>query len=290
MMRLCKEACTRHYGPDALSSSSSGEQDDETMDMLAIETTAQFRAFKIITTIVKACRRVAAGSSLVGSSSEDHPHSFGLGERIFHHRQQQHEAMNPERFQGPVHRFYLVAERKRWEGPKALVGRIRRWTGDDSNKDTTTTTPSTIKSFQSSETRAVTQISVVALVPSSADPSTLEPTNNNNNSNQTLETNQKRYYGLQFDIDCAIRMEFPKLLFRFMPTSRSQVEERGTKAVHDAVLKDASSALEAVQDAWRREQEQEQTTNSQNRETEQPTRSKPRLGWSWGSIRGSKSG
>ena len=167
----------------------------------------------------------------------------------------------------PVHRFYLIADRKRWEGPKAVVWLVRKLTGGtDPVADASMSLSS--QSFHPSETRAMTQVSIVpqtapftpkndllssSLTPPPPPPSSFTtptmPVQTTTTTTTTTHTDTMMMHGFQIDIDCSVQVEFPKILLRLLPSSRSKVEEQGTRAVHEALLKDATLALVAVQRA-----------------------------------------
>ena len=53
----------------------------------------------------------------------------------------------------------------------------------------------------------------------------------------------------------------PQFLLRILPAPQSKVEERGTQAIRKVILKDAASAMQAVEEAWAKEQDRKRTSN-----------------------------
>lgn len=117
-----------------------------------------------------------------------------------------------------VYKFHLIADKKRMEGPKPVVWLVRKLTGGGES-DT----------FQPSETRATSVVSIFQ------------------------KPNNGRGVGFCLDIHCAVQIEFPSLLLKMLPAPRSTVEERGTKAIRNALEKDATAAVQAIQEAWQKE-------------------------------------
>lgn len=243
-MDLWHKACTRYYGSEMFPSSF------EDVDIVATETSAQFPGFRIINTVMSGCQHVKTSVDRSGGHSS-------LSQRILHRQ----SSPNPEHFMGAVHKFCLIADRKRLQGPWAVVALVGRLMGSDAS------TKSNV--FHPSETRATTQISVISHESASIKPG-----------------REGTLYGFQIDIDCAVQVHFPKFLLRLLPGSRLQVEERGTKAVHDAVFKDATSAVGAVQDAWKRAQGE---TAKREVNVLSKTHSSPLPFWSRGSFGGLRS-
>ena len=293
LKNLWKQACDRYYGPEALPPFSSNdddntnheEEEDDDITIVATETSAQFPGFRIITTVVNGCCRI----KLTPPSSSTTT-ATGLQQRILSLR---HASLSPLQ-RGPVptttkknedkhdervvHQFYLIADRKRWEGPKAVVWLVRKLTGGGTDPVTDASVSSS-QSFHPSDTRATSQVSIVETPFTSvtASPSTpKEPINDDpwspsptsSFTNPTTPAKATMMYGFQIEIDCAVRVEFPKILLRLLPSSRSKVEEQGTRAVHEALLKDATSALVAVQRAWWNQQEAQQPQDQEDVESE----------------------
>jgi hypothetical protein len=238
MMDLWRSASRRHYGPDALPPSAS---DSTNIDLRATETSIQFPGFTTFNTVVSGCQRIP--STFVHSNlNRDHSN---LRERPSHANTlaMTTRDKNPQLFEGPVHRFYLIADKKRWEGPMPLMWIIRKFADQDGTRS---------KSFQPTETRATTAISVVTHQP----PRPLLSSSRSISELTNEQQQEEQLYGFQLDVDFSIQMEFPKILWRWLPASRSQVEDRGNNAVQEVVLQDARLAVAAVQDAWTREQQE----------------------------------
>ena len=226
MMNLWKHACSRHYGPNALPPQASCEINDDA-DFWATETSIRFPGFTTFNTVVSGCQRVPP--AFVHDSSR---HSTHLREGVLRDKKQ-------NIFEDTVHKFFLFADKKRWEGPAPLLWLIRQLADKDGSKS---------KHFQPSDARATTIISIVAHERDESSSSSSLTHEHDSTGEQQLEGGA--LYGFQLEIDFSIRMEFPTMLWRLLPGSRSQVEERGNQAVEGVVLQDAKIVVAAVQDAW----------------------------------------
>lgn len=222
MMTLWRGACARFYGQDALPLPS------EEIAILATDTSAQFPGFRSINTVVNGCRTFAS------------QHHGGLGERLFHWHPGKTTAEN--QYHDTVHKFFLIADKKRWEGPRPVVWLVKKLTGDAGKE----------KHFRPCETRAIAQVSIV---PSNG-------TSKVSSSPMSYSTKQNPMYSFQLDIECAVQIEFPRILLKLLPAPRSKVEESGTKAVRKAIMQDATAAMSALQSKWANEQEATQVQKS----------------------------
>jgi hypothetical protein len=332
LRNLWKQACDRYYGPDAFpfdTSNHDNNNDNDDNTIVATETSAQFPGFRIITTVVNGCRRIVpttTSTTTTATTTSPLPSfrpttktkttttTVGLRERIMSLRHATSTMTMNSRQGGKltttmtttkedenervVYRFYLIADRKRWEGPKAVVWLVRKLTGGGNPPAESS------KSFHPSETRATTHVSVVETPLSSttitpfissipqepikdqSSPSLSSPSSPTSTTAKSIT--DTAMYGFQIEIDCSVQVEFPKILLRLLPSSRSKVEEQGTRAVHEALLKDASSALMAVQKAWWNQQQQQQQQQQQEQspldvvETETSLADTTRFRWRWG--------
>jgi hypothetical protein len=225
MMNLWKQACSRHYGPNAVLSQASCEINGDA-DFRATETSIHFPGFTTFNTVVSGCQRVppmlAFGSSrhysrLRDGAPPDKKHTL---------------------FEDTVHKIFLFADKKRWEGPAPLLWLIRQVADKDGTRS---------KHFQPTNTHATTIISVVA---HERDKSSASSRIHEYNPTAEAQLEGPELYGFQLEIDFSIQMEFPAVLWRLLPASRSQVEERGNQAVNGVVLQDAKMVVAAVQCAW----------------------------------------
>lgn len=123
----------------------------------------------------------------------------------------------------PVYEFFVIGDKKRMVGSPPIVWLVRKLTGEGSTSS---------KNFQPSETKAYTRVSFQS--PSSS----------------AASSSSSPMAKVCLDVQCAIQVEFPKLLLKLLPAPKSKVEEKGTNSIRKVVLKDANEAVEAVQRAW----------------------------------------
>lgn len=231
---LWHQACEKYYGmntlPKALGRIKNKGQDNghgknkEEIAVLATETEVHFPGFKTINSVLSGCHLLPR--------ARDERQSNGF---LFGHRNHLgHLTVNQEHAPSKdvVHKFYLVGDKKRWVGPAPVVWLVRKLTGDDGSS----TAP-----YKLSETRAITEVSVYV-----------------QDTSDGTHKHQRPKVGFQLDIDCAVKVEFPQFLLRILPAPPSKVEERGTEAMRKAILQEAASAMQAVEEAWAQEQDRKQ--------------------------------
>jgi len=282
LMKLWRDACKTYYGPDALPPHA--DSGKKVMDIVSTETSAKFPGFTMINTVVNGCLSTKKKGSFILPSS-----GSNLPRRNFHRPEEKGEIENKEaseltiaplsfwgwgqqegRFSSSfvsrqsssstekksmkdedddvVHRFYLIADSKRLEGPRPVTWLAQTLMGrGDGSKGSS----SSSSSFQPSETKASSRISVVA-VKGEPDVESNHETNHNHGGAVTSKVSSptSSSHGFQIEVDCTVQIEFPKFLLRLLPTSQAKVEESGTQAVQKAVLQDVSAAVAAVEKAW----------------------------------------
>lgn len=247
MRDLWNTAFDRHYGLEAPCTT----YDDNNVDIRASETFIQFPGFRATNSVVCGCIRIPPLSSTFILPNNN----IRLNERrsstctTLHNEQHQQQE---QPFVGPVHRFYLIAERIRFGGPRALVRMIRQLAPattasfenvvNEEDKEDKTGGYQSTKSFRPTATKVTTLISVVA------HPSEGEEDNGH-------ETERIKY-GFQLEIDFSIQVEIPKKMEKFIPAAKSQIEELGARCVHKAVLADATMVLDGVQERWMKKYDQ----------------------------------
>lgn len=130
----------------------------------------------------------------------------------------------------PVLTFCLIGDKKQLEGSLPVVWLVRKLTGIPKDH--------TIQPFQATETMAETKISIVP-----------------------IEDGKSQ---LEMNIDFTTTVAFPKKLLKLLPTSKEQVEERGSESIIKVVRKDGSDALQAVEKLWLEYQEKAQSQQHVN--------------------------
>ncbi len=215
MRDLWRQACKKYYGIDALP------------EMLRVEPSKNLSSRRNERIAVLATETVVQfpgfktiNSVLNGCQHIPSEHSTNESKNFFSRMNLSDKAFPKEN--ELVHKFYLIGDKKRWVGPAPIVWLVRKLTGIEGTKD---------GPYSSSETRAVSQVSVYV------------------QNDHTVQM-QQRTVGFQLDIDCAVKVEFPKFLLRLLPAPRHKVEQRGTQAIRTAILQDANSAVQAVAEAW----------------------------------------
>lgn len=236
---LWHHACEKYYGMDALPMALSRmnthkghktvhDSKKEEIAVLATETEVHFPGFKTINTVLNGCHLVPKG----GDDATLNSLVLGRQNRLGN----DHETACEKK--DVVHKFYLVGDKKRWVGPAPVVWLVKKLTGEDGSNNAV--------AYKPSETRAVSQVSVY--VRDGEDDGAGTP-------------KQRPHVGFRLDIDCAVKVEFPQFLLRILPAPQSKVEERGTLAIRKAILQDAASAMQAVEEAWAKEQDRKRTSN-----------------------------
>jgi hypothetical protein len=132
----------------------------------------------------------------------------------------------------PAHEFVLLGEHQRVEGPPPLVWLYRKLTGipdndDDGGGDTHAQGldgSSAVGTIRPSKARSWSRVAVV----------------------ETLQGG----LALSFATALEIRVDFPSLLVKILPTSKEKMEEQGSAAVLKAVSKDIVDAVTLTWDAF----------------------------------------
>ena len=193
--KFWNEACDQYYV-------TANKDSIDNIFVVATETSVKFPGFQTINIVVNACPRRHQRSPQLSQ------------ERLF---SRQNDSNQKE--EHVVHEFYLIADQKRFEGPKPVVWLVRKLAGPEQTE------------YQLSSTRAWTKVSIVR------------------------QKNKQVIF--QLDVDVAVHVEFPKLLLKLLPAPQSKVEERGARAVGKAITKDITVAVKAVQVAWETYQQEE---------------------------------
>ena len=141
----------------------------------------------------------------------------------------------------PVYEFCLMGDKKRIVGLPPVVWLVRKLMSMPEDSD----------QFQLSETRAKSTISIVPALPPH-----LQGSDASYWKKRQDRLDRSAWLAFKLDLEFAISVEFPRVLLRLLPTSKSKVEERGTNAVSKSVQKDAADALQIVRERWMKQVEE----------------------------------
>ena len=274
---LWRQACQKYYGNDTLPQPlipATAKKDHPIhsrnplrprhpqipgieISAVATETEAPFPGFTIINTVLSGCQlyppqtsSIKATRIVVGNKSQK---KHGRIPAFFRSRKVNYnnDDCGVKDSENLVYKFYLIGDSKRLIGSPPVVWLVRKLMGDETAEEDTASLSSSSQPYKPSETRGITQVSIYTQDDAlSTRPISSDDTNKSSDSQSASST-----VGFRVDIDCTVQIEFPKLLLRLLPASRSKVEERGTKAVRKAILQDATTAVEAIQQLWITEQE-----------------------------------
>lgn len=119
----------------------------------------------------------------------------------------------------PSYTFCLIGDHKAIQGNPSVTWLVRKLTGMSSLPESN----NKIR-FEASETVAKTQVRIIP-----------------------VEGDEMK---LQINVQFATHIRFPKALLRILPSSKENVEQKGSRSIIKVVEKDAKDALNAVREAW----------------------------------------